>query len=845
MNRFQTVAWLRRFVLILPVMASATMGLLPFEAAAADDEPLEIGVTPQLFIDDALVDNRYAFKRNGENVLRRFHSPVKHGTQPVLVDRDAAPSYFGVAYDADAKVFRLWYQANVPVVIGEKTEKKGVMGFRHVRYAESADGIHWTLPELGLYEFRGNKKNNICYMRPGTFEQKVQGFGTSSVHLLDTSDVPEKDRRGYKYLMTYTLRGGGNKEADKTQVYLIGSRDGIHWDGEGQKSIVGGSISDGWLGMVYDPKRKQYVGYCRPRDRYDSGGPVSPSNADFQPDADPRVNELLYAGVVRRIGRIESDDLWKSQEAWPQIVILPDEIDLKNKSTAHMSMGTKYYGGAYFGFLHPYDPHESVWTELVLSRDGKSFERTHESMVAPGTGNAWDSKQTWGIPDWCEVGDEWWFYYFGGNSPPNLPFQTDTQWGIGLAKIRKEGFISLALPPSGGAVITKLLTWPGGDLLVNCDATAGEMRVRVSDKQRRAYPGLNYSDCVPFTGDKVRHNVRWNNASLRELKGKEVRLEFYFSKQADLYSFLAAPSLPAAQSAAENQRPKQVAELKNSIGMQLALIPRGTFTMGSLENEQGRDADELQHEVEITRDFYLGKYEVTMGQFRTFVQETNYRTEPERDNIGGSGYSEQSGVWILEGRKSQYNWKNTGLPQSDEHPVLNVTWNDAVAFCDWLSKKESRRYRLPTEAEWEYACRANTRTRYSSGDDEASLATVANLADPAAKQKFPHFRASTAHTDPFPYTAPVGKLQPNSYGLHDMHGNLWEWCADWYDENYYRNASRKDPSGPATGTLRVARGGCWNEASRTCRSADRSRGFPHYRSSGVGFRIAADLGDVN
>lgn len=541
-NRYQIVTRLPRFVVILPLMVSAaTVGISPFELGAAENEPLEIGAVPQLFLDDALVDNRYAFKRNAENVLRRFHSPVKQGAQPVLVDRDTAPSYFGVAYEPEAKVFRLWYQANVPVVIGEKKEKKGVMGFRHVRYAESTDGVHWTLPELGLYEFRGNKNNNICYMRPGTFEQKVKGFGTSSIHLLDTAEMAEADRRDYKYLLTYTLRGGGDTEADKTQVYLIGSRDGIHWDGEGQKSIVTGSISDGWHGMLFDPKRKQYVGYCRPRDRYDSGGPVSPSNSDFQPSADPRVNESLYAGVVRRIGRIESDELWRSQEARPQTVFLPDEIDLKNKVTAHMSMGAKYYGGAYFGFLHPYDPHDSVWTELVLSRDGKSFERTHERMVSPGASDAWDSKQTWGVPDWCEVGDEWWFYYFGGNSPPNLPFQTDTQWGIGLAKIRKEGFVSLSAPPGGGVVVTRLLTWPGGDLLINCNASAGEMRVRVSDKQRRAYPGLNYSDCTPFTGDNVRHKIVWNNASLRELKGQQVRLEFYFSKQADLYSFQATP----------------------------------------------------------------------------------------------------------------------------------------------------------------------------------------------------------------------------------------------------------------------------------------------------------------
>lgn len=529
--------FLGRSVVVLSMIALALA--VPKARSATNDEPIEIGLTPQLFIDDHLIDNRFALKQNAENVLRRFHLPVKHGTQPVLVDPDAAPSYFGVAYDGDAKLFRLWYQANVPVVIGEKAKKGGVMGLRHVRYAESKDGVNWTLPELGLHEFRGNKNNNISFMRPGTFEHKSQGFGISSVHIMDMAEMPEADRHGYKFLMTYTQRGNGPKEEDKTQVYLIGSKDGIHWDRAGQKSIVTGSITDGWMGILYDPLLKKYVGFCRPRDRYDSGGPVAPSNADFHPSPDARRNELLYSGVVRRIGRIESDELWQQREAWPRTLFLPDAVDLKNNATAHMSMAAKHHAGIYFGFLHPYDPHELVWTELVLSRDGKSFERTHQAVVSPGGADAWDSKQTWAIPDWFEVGDEWWFYYFGGNSPPNLPFQKDTKWGIGLAKVRKEGFVSIAAPDGGGVIITRLLKWPGGDLLVNCDA-AGEVRVRVSSKQRRPFPGFNYADCTPITGNNVRHKIAWKNNSLGELKGQEVRLEFYFSKKADLYAFQAA-----------------------------------------------------------------------------------------------------------------------------------------------------------------------------------------------------------------------------------------------------------------------------------------------------------------
>lgn len=276
----------------------------------------------------------------------------------------------------------------------------------------------------------------------------------------------------------------------------------------------------------------------------------------------------------------------------------------------------------------------------------------------------------------------------------------------------------------------------------------------------------------------------------------------------------------------------------NSLGMNFALIPAGKFTMGSPPDEKGRDADEVQHEVEITRPFYFGKTEVTVGQFREFARSAGYRTEPERDGEGGSAYSEQNGIWKHEGRKPQYNWTSTGLPRADDHPVSNVSWNDANAFCEWLSRKEGRRYRLPTEAEWEYACRAGTTTRYYHGDNEEGVATVGNVADASGKPKFPAWRSTTAENDGFPFSAPVGKFKPNAFGLYDMHGNVWEWCADWYDAEYYKNSPRQDPQGPENGTHRSARSGCWNEGPRTCRSADRSKAVPSYCSSGVGFRVA-------
>ena len=144
----------------------------------------------------------------------------------------------------------------------------------------------------------------------------------------------------------------------------------------------------------------------------------------------------------------------------------------------------------------------------------------------------------------------------------------------------------------------------------------------------------------------------------------------------------------------------------------------------------------------------------------------------------------------------KYSWRNTGFEQTDEHPVVNVSWNDAVAFCKWLSKKEGKTYRLPTEAEWEYACRAGTTTRYYSGDDPETLAKVGNVADAALKAKFPDWKYTIKASDGYVFTAPVGKFKPNAFGLYDMHGNAWQWCADWYGEEYYC-ASRPQTTQPA------------------------------------------------
>jgi len=157
-----------------------------------------------------------------------------------------------------------------------------------------------------------------------------------------------------------------------------------------------------------------------------------------------------------------------------------------------------------------------------------------------------------------------------------------------------------------------------------------------------------------------------------------------------------------------------------------------------------------------------------------------------------------------------------------------------VAFCEWLSKKEDKKYRLLTEAEWEYACRAQTTTRFYCSDDEDSLKEIANIADASFERMYPSANWAKDWDNGYPFTAPVGKFQPNAFGLYDMHGNVWEWSADWYDEDYYSNSTEEDPQGPGASDAatsrpnrsRVIRGGSFYYLPRVCRSAYRGNGCP-------------------
>jgi formylglycine-generating enzyme len=271
----------------------------------------------------------------------------------------------------------------------------------------------------------------------------------------------------------------------------------------------------------------------------------------------------------------------------------------------------------------------------------------------------------------------------------------------------------------------------------------------------------------------------------------------------------------------------------NSIGMKLTPIPAGEFEMGSREDADAMEWEKPRHHVRITQAFYIGAYEVTRGQFRLFADEAGYLTEAEKDGRGGFGWDEQTGRW---NQAQKYSWRNTGFDQTDDHPVVNVTWNDAVAFAAWLSRKETMTYRLPTEAEWEYACRAGTTSDYSFGDDPEVLASTGNVVDATLTEKFPnwHIGEPIKARDGFVFTAPVGAFRPNAFGVFDMHGNVAELCSDAFREDYYKNSPTDDPEGASSAEARALRGGSWRYDHGFARSADRNGQSPTVRSNEMG-----------
>ena len=284
--------------------------------------------------------------------------------------------------------------------------------------------------------------------------------------------------------------------------------------------------------------------------------------------------------------------------------------------------------------------------------------------------------------------------------------------------------------------------------------------------------------------------------------------------------------------------PATASEITNSIGQRLTLISAGEFVMGSpkdyadamsarVKYEWYRDSapsEWPQRRVRISKPFFMGTYEVTLRQFRQFVTASGYVTDAERDGKGGGG--KKDGKWIEQ--SPEFNWRQMGYERTEDEPVVNVSWNDAVAFSAWLSKREGAKYRLPTEAEWEYACRAGTTAPAFWGSDDLRRKEFAWSGDNSGGR--PRI---------------VGQLKPNGWGLHDILGNVYEYCADGWSTNITAALGKSgaveltDPVVPLNDEI-VVRSTSWGTNPLHCRSAFRGSASRTHRNHRDGFRMVRE-----
>jgi len=356
------------------------------------------------------------------------------------------------------------------------------------------------------------------------------------------------------------------------------------------------------------------------------------------------------------------------------------------------------------------------------------------------------------------------------------------QPGISLEEARKVAVSQLGIQRMYVASLVKVgEEYHISFRVLNSDLTVYRV-VRGSVDQERKFEALIDEMAVKLTATPEGfQQIKREDEAWATAQGEDTELAYE--------RFLAAFPESRCASEAEARAKERALPFK----VEMVFVKGGTFPMGSPPEEKYYSADEGPvHEVEL-RDFYLGKYEVTFEQFDAYCDEIG-RPRPDDKNWGRG-----------------------------ERPVIDVSWDNIVPFLRWLNSLTGRNYRLPTEAEWEYACRAGTTTSRSFGDDVSKLGQYA------------WYDANTRVR-----TLRVGRKLPNPWGLHDMYGNLWEWCADWYGKDYYSVSPRLDPKGPADGAQRVLRGGSWDNAAGSLRSATRLRATPDTRSRRIGFRLARD-----
>jgi formylglycine-generating enzyme required for sulfatase activity len=387
-------------------------------------------------------------------------------------------------------------------------------------------------------------------------------------------------------------------------------------------------------------------------------------------------------------------------------------------------------------------------------------------------------------------------------------------WGVTLRVKTANGMIELVNLPKDAEVLVDgaevAVTWPGGGKPAVITVTAGSHNIMVKKNGTE----ISGEDVTVQADGKEKFSVRFvaSTKPSHELP-KDDGADSTRTARKDIRSD-AGPAVKTSTSQDS---------ITNSIGMTLKRIPAGEFMMSSLDSDNdARNDEKPQHRLRISKSFYLGVYEVTQAQYKAVMG-----NNPSYFSPNGGGKDKVAGQ------------------STDQYPVDSVSWFDAVIFCNKLCAKEGRRpfyeiddkyvrvpdrngpgFRLPTEAEWEYACRANasTRTRYSFEDDWAQL------------DEYGWFQANSSRI------RPVGQKRPNGFGLYDMHGNVAERCWDWYGEGYYKQSREDDPTGPAVrvGPSRVNRGGSWDQGPHIARSADRGGGVeqPNNGYFNMGFRLA-------
>jgi formylglycine-generating enzyme required for sulfatase activity len=275
---------------------------------------------------------------------------------------------------------------------------------------------------------------------------------------------------------------------------------------------------------------------------------------------------------------------------------------------------------------------------------------------------------------------------------------------------------------------------------------------------------------------------------------------------------LLMPLFLAAQPAGSEFEPGAV-RVESRTSLEYVWVPAGTFQMGCVPDDRDCTTDELpRHRVTLSKGFWIGKTEVPFKAFQQFTRKTPHRLPPE---------PKATPFRTLSGRRDNIAKEfRPGPGKKEDQPIVNVTWDEAAAFCEFSGG------RLPSEAEWEYAARGGKPDAiYPNG--------------PTIRREDANY-GSVGGNDLWQYAAPVASFPANGYGLHDMAGNVWEWCSDWMDEDYYRTSPERDPQGPQSGVARAARGGSWGFGPKYLRSSIRVRAAPQDRSEDMGFRCVME-----